>query len=186
MKARPHYALKADIHKGFDRSDPDALWATTQASPVLRRQRKAWLQAGILEDNPLFPPTVGTPQGGARSPLVALLALHGMEEAITHVDPQARGIAYADDVVGLHEDRKVLEHCQQRLMTWLADIGLALPEAQSPLSHPLEGDQPGLDFLGCNIRQSRVGHHQSGQHSTGNRLGLKTLIKPAKANIATR
>jgi hypothetical protein len=28
---------------------------------------------------------------------------------------------YADDVVVLHEDRQVLEHCQQLLMTWLAD-----------------------------------------------------------------
>jgi RNA-directed DNA polymerase len=38
--------------------------------------------------------------------------------------------------------------------------------------------------LGFNIRQYRAGKHQSGKHSNGQRLGFKTLIKPAKANIA--
>ena len=47
-----------------------------------------------------------------------------MDNAITDVYPQARVIAYADDCVVLHEDRQVLEHCQQLLMTWLAAIGL--------------------------------------------------------------
>ena len=54
---------------------------------------------------------------------LALIALHGMDEAITRVYPRARVIAYADDCVVLHEDREVLEHCQQLLRTWLAEIG---------------------------------------------------------------
>jgi hypothetical protein len=49
----------------------------------------------------------------------------------------------------LHDDRTVLEHCQQRRTTWRADIGLTLHEAQSHISHPLAGAQPGFDFLGC-------------------------------------
>jgi RNA-directed DNA polymerase len=48
----------------------------------------------------------------------------------------------------------------------------------------LEGDQPGVDFLGFTIRQYRVGKHQSGKGPGGHqRLGYKTLITPAKANI---
>jgi RNA-directed DNA polymerase len=31
------------------------------------------------------------------------------------------------------------------------------------MSHTLEGDQPGMDFLGFHIRQYRVGKHQSGK-----------------------
>ena len=50
--------------------------------------------------------------------------------------------------VVLHEDRQVLEHCQQLLMTWLAEVGLTLHEAKSRISHTLEGSQPGFDFLG--------------------------------------
>jgi len=121
---------------------------------------------------------------GEISPLLALMALHGMEEAITQVHPKARVMMSADEVVVLHEDRQVLEHGQQLLRTWLADIGLTLNTAKSHISHTLEGDQPGFDFLGFNIRQYRVGKHHSGKCSNGQRLGFKTLIKPAKANIA--
>ena len=85
-----------------------------------------------------------------------------MDEAITQVYPRARVIAYADDAVVLHEDHNVLEHCQQLFTTWLADIGLTLNEAKSRISHTLEGDQPGFEFLGFHIRQYRVGKHQSG------------------------
>jgi RNA-directed DNA polymerase len=52
------------------------------------------------------------------------------------------------------------------------------------MSHTLEGDQPGMDFLGFHIRQYRVGKHQSGKGARGvQRLGYKTLITPAKANV---
>jgi RNA-directed DNA polymerase len=151
---------------------------------VIRRQLKAWLKAGILEDDHLSPTTTGTPQGGSCSPLLALIALHGMEEAITRVYPQARVIAYADDGVVLHEDGQVLEHCQDLLKTWLAEMGLSLNDAKCHISHTLEGDQPGCAFLGFDIRQHRVGTHQSGKGPGGHgRLGYKTLIKPAKANV---
>jgi RNA-directed DNA polymerase len=183
IQYRPQYALKVDIAKCFDRICHTALLAKMQASPGTRRQIKAWLTAGIMEDGQLFPSTAGTPQGGTISPLLALIALHGMDHAITDVYPQARVIAYADDCVVLHEDRQVLEHCQQLLMTWLAAIGLTLNEAKSRIQHTLEGDQPGFDFLGFHIRQYRVGKHHSGRHPAGHRLGFKTLIKPAKANI---
>jgi RNA-directed DNA polymerase len=97
--------------------------------------------------------------------------------------PRARVIAYADDGVVLHEDRQILEHCQQLLMTSMAKIGLTLNEAKSHISHTLAGDQPGFDVLGFHIRQYRVGTYQSGKGPDGQRLGYKTLIKPAKANL---
>jgi RNA-directed DNA polymerase len=183
IKFRPQFALKVDIAKCFDRICHEALLAKTQTTLVIRRQLKAWLKAGIMEDHQLLPTEAGTPQGGSISPLLALIALHGMDEAITRVYPRAHVIAYADDCVVLHEDRQVLEHCQQLLMTWLAEIGLTLNEAKSRISHTLEGDHPGLDFLGFHVRQYRVGKHHSGTGPGGHRLGYKTLIKPAKANI---
>jgi RNA-directed DNA polymerase len=106
-----------------------------------------------------------------------------MDAALTQVDPQARVIAYADACVVLHEDRRVLEHCHQLLMTWLAAMGLTLHEAQSRIQHTLEGDQPGVDWRGFHSRQYRVGKHHSGRHASGHRLGDTTLIKPAKATI---
>jgi hypothetical protein len=81
---RPQYALKVDIAKGVDRLCHDALLVKTPAAPVIRRQLNAWRKAGIMEENRLFPTTAGTPQGGSISPVLALIALHGMDEAITH------------------------------------------------------------------------------------------------------
>jgi RNA-directed DNA polymerase len=185
IRLRPQYALKLDIAKCFDRIDHEALLAKTHASPVIRRQLKAWLKAGIWEDHHLFPTEAGTPQGGSISPLLALIALHGMDETITRVSPRVRVIAYADDAVVLHEDYKVLEHSQSLLMTWLADVGLTLNTAKSRISHTLEGNEPGFEFLGFHIRQYRVGKYRSSTRSTGKRRGFKTLIKPAKANQAS-
>jgi RNA-directed DNA polymerase len=158
--------------------------AKVQAPPRIRRQLKAWLKAGILEDGHLSSTTAGTPQGGSCSPLLALIALHGMEQAITRVYPHARVIAYADDGVVLHEERQVLEHCQELLKTWLAEMGLSLNEAKSRIYHTLEGDQPGFEFLGFDIRQYRVSKSQAGKGPGGHgRLGFKTLIKPAKVKV---
>ncbi len=118
------------------------------------------------------------------SPLLALIALHGMNAAITQVYPKARVIAYADDCVVLHEDRSVLEHCQHLFMTWLAEIGLTLNVTKTHIRHTLEGEQPGMDFLGFHIRQYQVGIRQSGKGPRGHqRLGFNTLIKPAKVNV---
>lgn len=69
------------------------------------------------------------------------------------------------------EDRHVLEHGQQLLMRWLAQIGVALNAAKSRISHTWEGDQPGVDFLGFHIRQYRVGKHPAGKGPGGQRLG---------------
>jgi RNA-directed DNA polymerase len=74
-------------------------------------------------------------------------------------------------------------HSQQLLRMWLAEIGLTLHETKSHIRHTLEGEDPGFEFLGFHIRQYRVGKLQSGQRPGGQRLGYKTLIKPAKANI---
>jgi RNA-directed DNA polymerase len=183
ITCRPQSVLKVDIAKCFDRMNHDALLAKTQASPAIRRQLKAWLQAGVLEDGHLAPTAAGTPQGGTLSPLLALIALHGLDEAITRVHPQARVIAYADDCVVVHEDRRILEQSQQLLRLWLAEIGLTLHETKSHSCHTREGEDPGLEFLGCHIRHYRVGQHQAGKRPGDQRLGYKTLIKPAKANL---
>jgi RNA-directed DNA polymerase len=136
-----------------------------------------------MEAETFTPTTAGTPQGGAAAPLFALIALHGRDEAITQISPGARGIAYADDCLVLHPDRPGLDHCQQLLMAWLAGRGLPLHVTKTRLGHTLEGEQPGMDFLGFHLRQYRVGKPQSGKRPNGERLGVTTLITPAKANV---
>ena len=184
IKFRPQYMLKVDIAKCFDRIDHQALLAKLQALLGIRRQVRAWLRSGIMEADTFTPTTAGTPQGGSVSPLLALIALHGMDAAMTQIYPEARVIADADDCLVLHPDRAVLDHCQQRLMAWLTEIGLTLNITKTRICHTLEGEQPGMDFLGFHIRQYRMGKHQSGKGPRGHqRLGFKTLITPAKANV---
>jgi RNA-directed DNA polymerase len=79
----------------------------------------------MREAGHLAPPPAGTPQGGSCSPLLALIALHGMDKASTRVSPHARVIAEADAGVVLHAERQVLEHGQAWLKTWLAEMGLS-------------------------------------------------------------
>jgi len=78
-----------------------------------------------MEGGQLFPTSLGTPQGGVISPLLANIALHGMEERIKQVaetlpfkgysKAQKREalslIRYADDFVILHEDLTVVQRC---------------------------------------------------------------------------
>jgi RNA-directed DNA polymerase len=85
---KPKFVLDADIAKCFDRIDHAALLAKLATSSSLRRAIRAWLQAGVMDGGELFPTTQGTPQGGVISPLLANVALHGLETAIVSAFPQ--------------------------------------------------------------------------------------------------
>ena len=84
---KTRYVLDADIAKCFDRINHEALLAKLSTFPSLRRQIKSWLKAGVMEGERLFPTKEGSPQGGVISPLLANIALHGMEQAIHQAFP---------------------------------------------------------------------------------------------------
>ena len=50
--------------------------------PQMSKQIKAWLKAGVLDKEVFGQTETGTPQGGVISPLLANIALHGMEQVI--------------------------------------------------------------------------------------------------------
>ncbi|MBC6474220.1 MAG: hypothetical protein GDA48_16580, partial [Hormoscilla sp. GM102CHS1] len=83
-------------------------------SPI-RNLIRGWLKAGVM-DQGLFQPTeAGTPQGGVISPLLANIALHGLETEIKGMVPKSRieqqkltVVRYADDFVVIHENREVI------------------------------------------------------------------------------
>jgi RNA-directed DNA polymerase len=82
MRRKAKYVLDADIAKCFDRINHQALLDKLQTNPKLRRQIKAWLKSGVVDNGSLFPTEQGTMQGGTISPLLANVALHGMETLI--------------------------------------------------------------------------------------------------------
>jgi RNA-directed DNA polymerase len=187
------HVLDADIAKCFDRINHDALLDKLNTGPTLRRQIKAWLKAGVLDKGELFPTERGTMQGGTISPLLANVALHGMEELLVQRFPTKlhkgfyapQVIRYADDLVVLHKDRAIIEQCQEALAEWLQHMGLELKPSKTRIAHTrnaVEGET-GFTFLGFNIRQYPVGKTQSGKDTRGARVGFKLFIKPSKSSV---
>jgi len=201
VKHKSKYVLDADISKCFDRINHDVLLRKLNTYPALRRQIRTWLKAGVMDGKKLFPTPEGTPQGGVISPLLANVALHGIEELIMGLAPSfdmkrpdntqlgvrdklksISLIRYADDFVVLHQDLEVIKRCKSEIEKWLSDIGLELKPSKTRIAHTLnrlEDETPGFNFLGFNIRQFPVGKYNSGKVK-GKILGFKTIITPSK------
>jgi RNA-directed DNA polymerase len=188
IRLRPKYVLDADIEKCFDRIDHEALTKKMNTTPCITRQIKAWLKAGAIDKKRFLPTEEGTPQGGVISPLLANIALHGMEEAIQKVSKEAKIIRYADDLVILHADRETILNIKESLTKWLRGIGLNFKGTKTRVTHTreiIEQKQPGFDFLGFTIHQYKVGKRRSGKSTDGKMIGFKTIIKTSKEKIKT-
>lgn len=198
------YVLDADIQKCFDSIDHDVLVNKLglETWPLMRRQVYAWLKAGVMDAQSFTPlNSAGTPQGGVISPLLANIALHGVETMLKQmvktmdlratsgirISPANRAntisiIRYADDFVVLHKDHDVIIKAKQHLDSWLSELALELKPSKTRLVHtdsPHDSWAAGFDFLGFNIRR-----YASGKYSRGKRkLNSKTLIKPSKKAI---
>ena len=197
IRYKSKYVLDADISKCFDHIDHIKLLRKVNTFPKARRQLKAWLKAGILDNGSKLFPEEGTPQGGIASPLLANIALHGMEMEIKKYAASKKGdkkanmksfslIRYADDFVIIHENLDEIKRCQWLIHDFLSQMGLDYNRDKTKIIHTLhehEGNEPGFNFLGFNIRQYPVGKHQSGKNPKGERLGFKTIIKPSKEKV---
>jgi RNA-directed DNA polymerase len=108
IRTQSKFVLDADIKGCFDNINHHALLAKLATYPAIRRLVKGWLKAGVMEGMERTPTTAGTPQGGVISPLLANIALYGLEEAmitayVTETHRRSRRYApylirYADDV----------------------------------------------------------------------------------------
>ena len=178
IKQKPKYVLETDVAKCFDRIDHKALCQKLNTSPSLTRQIRAWLKAGVVDGYQFQATPTGAAQGSVISPLLANIALHGLEVDLQKAFKNVQRpmlVRYADDLVVLHKDLNVVQAIQGFLSEWLNDMGLELKPSKTRITHtlfPHEG-QVGFDFLGYEVRQYLVGKTHSKQ-------GFKTLIKPSK------
>ncbi len=168
------WVLEADIKACFDEIDHPALMGRVRHRIGDKRVLglvKAFLKAGVLcEDGTERNTVTGTPQGGILSPLLANIALSGLDEHFAEAweamgDSSARhrrrrkGLAtyrlvrYADDfVVMVNGTRTHAEGLREEVATVLAPMGLRLSEEKTRVCHIDEG----FDFLGFRIqRQTR-------------------------------
>jgi RNA-directed DNA polymerase len=183
IRLKPKWVLDADIEKCFERINHEALLKKLDAPQPITRMGRDWLKAGIMDKGETLYPDAGTPQGGVISPLLANVALHGLETHLTSQYPQRQRpavIRYADDFVILQEEEAALQQLRVETEKWLAEMGLRLKPSKTSIRHTLEKhDNPkaGFDFLGFNVRQYPVGQHRTPTLGRG----YKTLIKPSRA-----
>jgi RNA-directed DNA polymerase len=196
IKGKPKYVLDADIAKCFDKINHNKLLEKINTYPKLKQQIKAWLKNGVLDNEIFYDTNEGTPQGGVVSPLLANIALHGMENRIKEFARTLKGcksdnekslslIRYADDFVIMHHDINVVLECQEIIKDWLQEIGLELKPSKTKITHTLteyEGNV-GFDFLGFTIRQFPIGKDHSGKGTNKKLLGFKTIIMASKEKI---
>jgi RNA-directed DNA polymerase len=208
IQNKPKFVLDADISKCFDRINHLALLQKTNQRGKIRRQLKAWLSSGVIDSGVFTATSEGTPQGGICSPLLANIALHGLEimlkefvKTLNLKFPSGKSmgwqgkvksltfIRYADDFLLMHSELSVVKKCKELISAWLTDIGLELKPEKTRIAHTLhpnlsEDGKAGFDFLGYHIRQSPVGKYKSSRHpSNGEILGFKTLLTPSKKAI---
>lgn len=197
IKQKSKYVLDADIAKCFDKIDHKKLLSKINTFPKIRRQIKAWLKSGVYDNGKWFPTDEGTPQGGVISPLLANIALHGMEKVVkdfARTLPGKKGnnekeitlVRYADDFVILHPKMEVVTKAKALIEDFLKGMGLELKPEKTRLTHTLieVGDEtPGFNFLGFNIRQYPVGKYTTGKNTHGKPLGYKTYVMPSSLAI---
>jgi RNA-directed DNA polymerase len=163
------WVLEGDIRGCFDNFSHS--WFL-QHIPMDKAVLRQWLEAGYVDEGSLFETQAGTPQGGVISPVIANMALDGLENAVRASTGSDRArrlskinvIRYADDFVVTCASKDVLEsQVLPAIQRFLADRGLELSEEKTRITHITEG----FDFLGQHVRK----------------YGEKFLVKPAKKSI---
>ena len=191
IRYKPKFVFDADIKGCFDNIDHEVLLKKLDTFPELTRLIRGWLKAGVLEGQDFTPTEEGTPQGGVISPLLANIALHGMEEVAREGFAKSTSVEkpilvrYADDFVILYSDKAELQRVAERVTAWLADMGLQLSLKKTRTTHTLDTcvGNVGFDFLGYTMRQFRVGKTHTGKNTHGKPLGFKTIISPSKEAV---
>jgi RNA-directed DNA polymerase len=174
---RKKWVVDADLKGCFDNIDHQYLLDTIGPIPG-RELIKQWLKAGYVDKDVFYETEAGTPQGGVISPLLANIALHGMEEALG-VKHNSQGntkvpravVRYADDFVVFCESKEDAEQAKNTLKEWLGNRGLSLSEEKTQIVHLTKG----FDFLGFNIRQYKA--------PLTSKSGFKLLTKPSNKSV---
>ncbi|MGI9306233.1 MAG: group II intron reverse transcriptase/maturase [Gammaproteobacteria bacterium] len=172
-KASPQWVLEGDIRACFDEISHSWLLAHIPMDQTLLRK---WLKAGFMEKHVLYPTEAGTPQGAICSPVMANMALDGLEARLRKafpryvwnggqsVCPKVNLCRFADDFVITGATKSLLENEVKPLVeTFLRERGLELSPEKTMISHIDDG----FDFLGQNLRKYQG----------------KLLIKPASKSV---
>jgi RNA-directed DNA polymerase len=144
---RDQWILDADIKGAFDNISQK--YILDAIGPVPGRQLiKRWLAAGYVESERFHKTESGTGQGAVISPLLANIALDGMQLLLGN---KFGFIRYADDFAVTAKSKEQLEKVKPTIEGWLAERGLALHPDKTSIVKASDG----FNFLGYTIRTYR-------------------------------
>lgn len=142
--------LDADL-KGFFDNIPHEVIMTGLRNVVadgnILNLVERFLSAGVMEDGIIYPTTVGTPQGGVLSPLLANIALNFLDWRLDQAG--YRFVRYADDFVVLCRSHTQAEEALAFVQQVTAELGLTL----SPEKTKIATFRERFLFLGFEIGQ---------------------------------
>jgi len=129
--------IELDIEKCFDRISHSAMMSKVIAPQRIKKGLGRCLKAGV---SPEFPEQ-GTPQGGVVSPLLANIALNGIEE----IHPSVR---YADDMVFFLKPKDNAEKILEKVQQFLVERGMNTSAKKTKTTRTTAG----FDFLGWHFK----------------------------------
>ncbi len=152
-RAGHRHLLDADISGFFDcipfRVIMQGLTNVVADGNILRLVER-FLTAGVMEDGVVRSTTLGTPQGGVLSPLLANIALNFLD---WHLDKLGyRFVRYADDFIVLCRTERQAKEARQAVEQFVEQLGLSL----SPEKTRVTTFREGFTFLGFDVTSSSV------------------------------
>ncbi|NJN12016.1 MAG: hypothetical protein HC815_30275 [Richelia sp. RM1_1_1] len=159
--------IELDIEKCFDRINHTTIMENLIAPKGIKTGIFRCLKVGI---NPEFPEQ-GTPQGGVVSPLLANVALNGIEnlhryhkvkgQRLTTKTPDNRiveaSIRYADDMVIILRPEDNATEILEKINEFLGARGMKISEKKTKITAATDG----FDFLGWHFKVLKDGRFKS-------------------------
>lgn len=190
MFKKVNYILDCDIKGFFDNVDHGWLMKFLEhdiADKNFLRYIVRFLKAGVMEQNHYESTSVGTPQGGLISPVLANVYLHYVLDLWFEkcVSKQLRGeaylVRYADDFIIIMEYEEETQAVYEALRKRLAKYGLELAEDKTrilPFGRNSKAKAT-FDFLGFLHVNGKT---RNGQYTVGHLVSMKKK-KLFKANL---
>ncbi|MCP4349041.1 MAG: group II intron reverse transcriptase/maturase [Desulfobacterales bacterium] len=163
-KTSAAWILEGDITSCFDKISHEWLLKNV---PMNKNVLSQWLRSGFIENQIFRKTEEGTPQGGIISPVLANMALDGLEQKLKNgfsPNDRVHFIRFADDFIVTGATKELLEERVVPIIrNHIKERGLSLSEEKTKITHIQEG----FDFLGHNVRKFGKG---------------KLIIRPSEKN----
>lgn len=155
------WVLEGDIEGCFDHISHEWLMENV---PMDKKVLAQFLKAGYMKQGRWHETEDGTPQGGIISPILANMALDGIDRLLEeqyHLNSKGKHhwkvaaknkvnlVRYADDFVITAATESIAKEVKTLVAEFLAERGLKLSEEKTLITHIDEG----FDFLGWNFRK---------------------------------